>query len=287
MATGIPSESTYLQITRNELIQDAYIAIGILERGQQMDGDLLNEGVRALTMIVREIDVSGKWRWTITETKHVPLIGGNYVYDIDDGLPDNISELLTATYRDGSGNDRPLEILKAETFEKLRNKVQTGIPEAIYLTEDMDLSLRQLFVFPTVADAAVQSQVEGPYRCIRSHTATAKTEPVNGANWKIYWEAGGEGGLPWELGEEYTAPPQVGLLYRRPIIDFLTAEANPDFPLPWPRLLKYRLASDLGDNNGIPVEERQIMMQKAKGAFDDMYRMVKAKSTTRPKVKYY
>ena len=287
MPTGIPSESTYLSITRNQLIEDAWIAIGILEEGQPMDGDLLNEGIRVLTGIVREIDVSGKWRWTIEQAAHVPLQSGVYVYDLDSGLPTNISELIRASYRDGNGRDVPLELLRPETFERIYDKVQTGIPESVYLTEEQDLSLRQLYVYPTVAETVEQSEIDGPYRCIRTHTSTLKSEPVNGPNWRIYWEAGGEGGLPWEVDTAYTAPPQIRLLYKRPLVDFLTSESAPDFPMPWPRLLKYRLACDLGDNKGIPIQERQLMMQKAKGAFEDIHRATKTKSTTRPKVKYF
>ncbi len=288
MATGIPSSSTYLTITRNKLIEMAHGAIGVLEPGQVLDGDQLKTGIDALTNIVREVDVSGKWRWTIDESAHVPLIGGNYIYDIDNGLPANVSDLLMASYRDSSGNDTELEILKAEKFENIYNKIQTGIPQAVYLSEDMDLSRRKLYVWPTIAETVDQSEIEGPYRCIRTHTSMATSEPVNGPNWRIFWEPGGEGGSPWAVSASYTAPAQVRLLYRRPLIDFLTASTAPDFPLPWPRLLMYRVASDLGDFYGIPIQERQMLMQKAKGAFDDIYPTVKAKSNTlHGKVQYF
>jgi len=101
---------------------------------------------------------------------------------------------------------------------------------------------------------------------------------MSGANAKVYWEPGGEGGDPWQSGVEYTAPPQIRLLHKRPLIDFLTSGDNPDFPLPWPRLLLYRLAFDLGDFYSIPLEERKLMIDKAKGAFDDIHPSVKVKT---------
>lgn len=279
MATGIPSTSTYLTITRNKLIEMAYKAIGVLEKGQVMDGDQLNEGIDALTNIVREVDAAGRWRWTIDESAHVPLVGGIYSYDIDNGLPGAMSEVLEASYRDGNGNDTPLQILKAEKWERIYNKIQPGVPQAVYLTEDMDLSRRKMYVWPTITETVDQSEVEGPYRCIRTHTSTANSEPVNGLNWRVFWEPGGEGGAPWEVDEEYIAPPQIRLLYRRPIIDFLTASTAPDFPMPWPRLLMFKLASDLAHFNTIPIEERKMLVDITKGAFHDIYNTVKVKST--------
>lgn len=280
MATGIPSSSTYLTITRNKMIEMAHGMIGILEPGQPMPGDMLKTGIDVLTNIVREVDVAGKWRWTIEDSAHVPLVGGQYVYGIDSGLPGNISELLTASYRDANGNDTPIDVVKAEKWEMIPNKIQVGVPRLVYLTENMDLSQRKLYVWPTLSETYEQSEVEGPYRCILTHTSTATSEPVNGVNWRIFWEPGGEGGAPWEVGEDYTSPPQIRLQCRRPIIDFLTASTAPDFPMPWPRLLTLKLASDLGDFYGIPVAERRLMIDKAKGAYNDIYNTVKAKSNT-------
>lgn len=278
MPGAIPAASTYLTITRDKLIEMAYKAIGVLEPGQVLDGEQLNDGVSVLTMIVREVDASQKWRWTIDEAVHVPLVSGVFLYTIDNGLPSNITELMSATYRDGQGNDTPLATLKAERWEEIPEKTQYGTPKAVYLTDHLDLSRRELYVWPTLETVVAQSQIDGPYRCIRTHTSKLNNEPMSGANAKVYWEPGGEGGDPWQSGIEYTAPPQIRLLHKRPLIDFLTSGDNPDFPLPWPRLLLYRLAFDLGDFYSIPLEERKLMIDKAKGAFDDIHPSVKVKT---------
>ena len=95
MPGAIPAASTYLTITRDKLIEMAYKAIGVLEPGQVLDGEQLNDGVSVLTMIVREVDASQKWRWTIDEAVHVPLVRGVFLYAIDNGLPSNITELMS------------------------------------------------------------------------------------------------------------------------------------------------------------------------------------------------
>lgn len=285
---GLPDDSTYLTLTRNKFIEMAYRTIGVLEQGQILDGDLLNEGIDILTMIVREVDGAGKWRWTFEDSVHIPLLSGTFIYSIDRGLPSNISELLMASYRDASGRDTPLDILKAERYEEITNKLQYGTPKSVYLTEHSDLSLRELYVWPTFETVVATSEVSGPYRCTRTHTSTVHTEPVTGRNWKMFWESGGEGSTPWATDTLYTAAPSLRLQFRRPLIDFVTAESLPDFPMPWPRMLMYKLAFDLGDPMGIPIEERKYMIEKAKGAFNDIFPSVKVKSNTHHnKVKFF
>lgn len=275
---GIPSTSSYLSITRDKLIEMAHKVIGVLEPGQVLDGDQLQDGIDFLTMIVRQTDQSGRWRWTIEEAQHIPITANTYSYTPDTGLPTTIAELLTAVYRDANGMDMPLRILKAEAYEAIANKVQSGDPVAVYLTETTDLSLRTLYTYPSPSSASTQSKIAGPYRCLRTHVSSAATEPVTGANWRVYWEPGGDGFTAWASGMSYTAPPQLRLLFRRPIVDFATASQPPDFPLQWPRLLLYQLAHDLGDLYGIPLEERNLLIAKAKGASSDIFPSMKAKT---------
>lgn len=94
--------------------------------------------------------------------------------------------------------------------------------------------------------------------------------------------------MAWASGANYAAPQQIRLLYRRPIFDFDTASDTPDFPIQCPRMLLYKLAFDLGDIYGIPIEERNLMIGKSKGAYDDIFPSFKAKSTDiHHKTKYY
>jgi hypothetical protein len=72
-------------------------------------------------------------------------------------------------------------------------------------------------------------------------------------------------------GTAYTAPDQLRITYRRPIYDFTQSSDTPDFPMQWPRLILFRLADDLGDLYGIPMEERNRMIQKAKASFTDIF----------------
>lgn len=290
MATGTTADYT---CTRDKLIELAYKVIGVLEEGQVPDGEMLQDGIDLLNLIVRETDQSGRWRWTIGAAAHVALAANVCVYDQNNGLPANIAELLTVSFRDSSGRDSPpLKILKAETYEQIPEKTRVDTPMAVYLTEDITLANRKLYVWPMLSTVTAQSVVTGTdaaaYKCIMPHIGAAVNRPITGANYSMFWAPGGSGAVAWASGTSYTSPELLRLTYRRPIYDFDTASDTPDFPIQWPRLLIYKLAFDLGDIYGIPESERDRMIRKVRGAFDDIFPSVKAQQNTRHhKVMYY
>ncbi len=291
MPTGTTADYT---VTRDRLIELAFQEIGVLELGQTLDGEMLQDGLDALGMVVSETDHAGRWRWTIQSATHLPLAANTAIYNSTNGLPTNITELLSVVYRNSSGVDSaPLHILKAESYEEIQRKIQTGNPQAVYLTDHATLSSKVLSVYPMMSAVATQSVVTGTdaltYRCIMPHTAAAVNRPITGANWTMFWELGGSGPAAWAADTSYTSPDLLRLLYRRPLYDFDTASDNPDAPRSWPRLFMLKVASVLSPWYGGSVEEQALLAQKAKGAFDDVFKhSVKAKSNTRHnKAKYY
>lgn len=277
-----PGTTANFTITRNKLIELAHKMIGVLEPGQVLDGEQIQDGIDTLGMIVRETDASGKWLWTIDASSPLTIAAATHRYSASNGLPTNITELVSAKYRNALGQDGDLKILKAEQYEAIAEKMRTDIPQAVYLTEHRDLASRVLFLYPTLATVTTGSVVTGTdavvYKCVYPHVAAAVTQPITGANYSMAWAVGGSGPSTWTSGTSYTCAEQVRLTFRRPLFDFDTAADTPDFPLEWPRTIVYKLAFDLGDLYGIPLEERRHMIQKAKGAFDDIFVNVKAKS---------
>ena len=277
-----PGTTSNFTITRDKLIEMAHKMIGVQEPGQGLDSEQLQDGIQALGMIVRETDVSGKWLWTIDASSPLTLAAATHRYTSTNGLPSTIAELVTVKYRNALGQDVPVKILKAEQYEAIAEKMRVGIPECAYLTEHRDLASRVLFLYPMLATVATGSVVTGTdalvYKCIYPHVAAAVTQPITGANYPMSWALGGSGPSAWASGTSYTCTEQMRLTFRRPLFDFDTAADTPDFPLEWPRTIVYKLAFDLGDLYGIPLEERRHMIQKAKGAFDDLFVNVKAKS---------
>lgn len=289
MATGTTADFT---VTRDKLIELAHKLIGVLRPSQPLDPEQLQDGVQLLGLIVRETDQSGRWRWTISAASSITLVANTFVYTSANGLPTNIAELISASYRDTQGLDTTIKLLHAEGYEALSNKTETGEPRAVYLDEHIVLASRTLRAWPMLNSVNPQSVVTGtdanPYRCIRAHAGAAENRPITGANYLLFWEAGGSSPSAWVSGTNYAAPQQIRLLFRRPIFDFDTAADTPDFPMQCPRMLLYKLAFDLGDLNGISVEERNLMIGKARGAYDDIFPSFKAKSTDiYNKVRFY
>ncbi len=283
MSTGTTSDFT---MTRDAMLTLAHKLIGVLETGQTLDGERLQDGLEILNLVVRETDGSGRWRWTIPAAAHLALAANTSVYTSANGLPTNISELITVAFRDSNGRDTPdLKILKAEGYESISQKNQAGNPSAVYLTEHTDLASRTLYIWPTPSSVVTQSVVTGTdanlYKCIVPHVAAAVNRPVTGANWSMYWELGGSGPSVWAADTSYTAPQQLRMLTRRPLYDFDTASDTPDFPMPWPRLMVFKVAFDLGDLYGIPLDERNHMISKANAGFGDVFQSVQVKSNTR------
>jgi hypothetical protein len=280
-------------ITRNGLIESAYRTIGVLSPGVTLTGELLNEGIEALNLIVRELDETGKWLWGVSSTPSaVTLVANTFIYTSSNGLPTNILELTSAVYRDGSAQDWPLTVLTSEGYDALQNKTDTGDPSYVYLTTHRDIGSQTLFVGPMLTSVNTQSVVTGTdaatYRCIKSHTATTDNRPVTGANYLLYWEAGGSGPATWAADTEYTAPQQVRLRFKRPLFDFDTASDNPDFPKQYHRMLKNLLAADLSDGMGMSLEERAFLIKKAKASYDNVFRSHRTNTNdTKNKVKYF
>ncbi len=280
MATGSTSDFT---LTRDELIELGYKLIGVLQPGDSLDGELLEDAKKVLGLVVRETDAAGRWRWTIDVASTLTLVANTFRYTSSNGLPTNIADLVKVMYRDGQANDHPVEILRAEGYEAIQRKIQSGDPEGVYLTDNIVLASRELYVVPMLSSVNTQSVVTGTdastYKCIQSHVADSTNKPVTGANWRLYWELGGSGPSAWAEDTSYTAPQLLRLLFRRPLYDFDSASDTPDFPISWPRLMVYKFAYDLADYWGIPADKADRMIKKAQGAYDDLFVSAKAKST--------
>lgn len=279
MAVGSTADFT---LTRDELIELGYKMIGVLQPGDTLDGELLEDGKKVLGLVVRETDHSGRWRWTIDVASTLTLVANTFVYNSANGLPTNMADLVKVSYRDGQANDLPVKILKAEGYEAIERKIETGDPKFVYLTDNIVLASRELYVNPMLSSVNTQSVVTGTdantYKCIQNHVADSTNRPITGANWRLFWELGGSGPSAWATSTSYTAPQLLRLLFRRPIYDFDSASDTPDFPTSWPRMMVYKFTFDLADYWGISKEECEKYIAKAKGAYDDLFVSNKAKS---------
>ena len=262
-------------LTRDQLIELAYKDIGVLASEESLTTALQADGILKLNSIIREFDAAGKWLWAEKQTA-ITLIANQFVYTTTDGFPSDLREPDRVVYRDANADDWPVELVTSENYSALNNKTQTGDPNKAYLTVNRAIGSQTLYVWPMLSTVNTQSIVTGTdaviYKCIRSHTADSTNDPITGGNYRLFWTAGGAGPSVWTTGTSYTSPQQLLLYYRRPLYDFTAATDNPDMPQMWNRFLEYRLAMDLAPMHGAPIEERQMLAEMAKGAYESVYK---------------
>lgn len=285
MPVGTPIARTNTSnVTRDELISLAYQDLKVLAEGEVLSGDLQRTGIQKLNLIIREYDLAGKHLWAISQTPTtIPLVANTFLYTQTNGLPATILSLIEASYRDSSATDIPLEILTTEQYEGKANKTETGNPGWVYLTEHTTVASKTLYVGPTLSSVNTQSVVTGTdsivYRCIRSHTADSTNHPITGANYLLYWEAGGSGPSVWTTGTSYTAPQLLRLWFKRPLYDFIAATDNPDMPQGWLHWLQQELAIRLSPGHNVTPEKVQIMRSLRNESYERVFRSVQPAST--------
>ena|SRR3990167_1408790 len=276
MATGSTADFT---LKRNEVLELAYQDIGILGPGRALSIPQLQDGIKRLNLIIREEDARGmrqnKNLWALDE-KTIKLQVGGYVYDVEnDGLASGVVELVTAFYRDTTGDDIELKIIQAEQYEAITDKDDTGDPQKIYLKRNKDLECQLMYVWPAPSSIGDTSEVIGSdginYRCIMGHTAALINRPITGTSYRLYWEPGGTSGSTWVLATDYTNGELIRYVIKRPLYDFDNATDNPDMPQGWGRYLSKRLAYDLAGPYHIMLDERQLLKSEYLDARNEIF----------------
>ena len=263
--------------TRNELINAALRKIGALSGTQAVSADKLSRAVEALNLIIREEDLKqteqSRSLWALS-TKALILTANGIAYTTTEGLSNDIRELVSASYRDTSGDDTPIKILNEQQYNALADKNETGDIESIFLKENKALASQVLYIHPAPTSIGTASVAQGSdtldYTCIMGHTSASISQPITGQNWQTYWQLAGSTATEWVAGTAYTNGNILMYTYKRPLYDFDAAGDNPDMPQGWNRYLIYRLAEDLAPEYGIALDERSWL----KAQWLDAYAMI-------------
>lgn len=281
---GATATTNDFNITRDDLIAMAYEDLKVKAEGETLSADLQATGIKKLNLIIRERDAAGKHLWAISSTPTtLTLVANTFRYDSSNGLPTTILSLVTATYRSPSQEDLPLKILTTEQYEARQVKFEIGDPEWIYLSENRIVSDKVLYVGPMLSSVNSQSVVTGTnatiYRCIKSHTADSTNTPVTGANYLLYWEAGGSSPTVWTTGTSYTAPQLLRLWFKRPLYDFDSASDNPDMPQAWSHWLQQELAIRLSPGHNVSIDKVNIMRSLRNESYETVFRSIQPNTT--------
>jgi len=270
-------------LNRNGLIAAAYRKIGVIRAGALPNPAQLQEGIKALNVIIREEDGkqtgSNKSLWAI-KTSSFPLIAGGYIYASGDELRTDILDVVSVYFRDTGGADISLDLITKEQYDAIGDKNETGEPKRVYFEKNKDLSSLKVHIHPAPTSISSSSEVTGTdgtvYRCIMGHTSADVNKPVTGTSFSLYWDVGleiGKGGTggTWVTATNYDEGEHIIYSYKRPLFDFDNATDNPDMPSEWTSYLMWRLAHDLSPEYHITLDERLWLERRYVGARAEIF----------------
>lgn len=128
--------------TANELIHAAARDLGVIQSGEVMSHDEVQDGLTALQDMLDGWSNEHLTLYHVT-TESFPLTIGQAVYtygpggDFDDDRP---QELLSCYLRDSAGTDFMVEVIYRERYNVIPNKGSGGLPRFVYWVKDFPLS---------------------------------------------------------------------------------------------------------------------------------------------------
>lgn len=261
------SDTFDFNVTRDELLALAFQELNLLELGASLEPERLDWAKKRLNIILRRLDAEKQHIWTVSATPStVTIVANTFTYTSSNGLPTNIKRLVAANYRNEFGDDTPLELYTPEVYSRIADKFEVGTPRGVLLSEHRDVGSQTLILIPTLGSVNTQSEVIGSdssnYRCIRSHTSTTDTKPITGADYLLYWEAGGSSGSAWATDTDYDAPEHLRLWFERPLFDFDSSSDNPDVPQEWIEPLLFEMVEAISNSGHLSVDDRVFYERK-------------------------
>jgi len=286
MSTGTTAD---FGMKRNELVLSALRKITKLNENEQVSMLQLDAAVKALNLIIRAEDMKGtdqaKNLWSLSEAA-LFLRAGGHIYGSLQGLKTNIRDMVSASYRDRSGADCPVEVIDARTWARMSDHKDQGEPQRVYFKRDRLLASQQFFVDrapPSIGDTSVVVGTDNDsYSCILGHTSTSETQPITGASWPLYWQKGTATPTAWADATAYTNGELIFYVYKRPLADFDLPTDNPDTPAGWESYLLYRLAVELAPEYQVTgqklvelksamTEAREMLFNSARSGAEDFH----------------
>lgn len=167
--------------TRNEIIEGAFRIVGALEKGQSLTAELLDQGIKALQLLVKSWSNKHLFLWSFDQSSF-PTVSGQEVYTTSDlsGDDDLIIGLDKAWYVD-SNEDIPLEVISYSRYLDIYDKeTNSGTPTAIafkptpeptfyiWPSPDAVYTIKTLAVYPLKDFDAAASSGDVPARFQRA-----------------------------------------------------------------------------------------------------------------------
>lgn len=143
--------------TRNELVRASLRMLGV----KNPSANEVANGVEALNLRMKEIDVEGRWLHCVSQTPtQLDLVSGTATYSYSTTGPSSeiasdILDIEVAEIWTGASGKPDYELVKLTKSQAERTvwRGESGDPVEFYLQRDDDPASNQLWVFPTPSSA--------------------------------------------------------------------------------------------------------------------------------------
>jgi hypothetical protein len=285
-------------LTRDEIVENAFRKIRVLNPSQQLAAVHLASGIEALNLIVRSWQAQGLHVWT-RNTGVLFLDDGQYEYTLPTDQACDFSDFVKTTLS--------ADEAAAQTVLSLTST--TGMTAADVIGIELDDGTRQWTTIVSV-DSSTQVTVTAAltgaaasgntvytyttalgklYRIdddVRRRTTDTIDNQVflipkssynlisdktsTGTVNQLYHQPNRDTSTinVWPAPDNCT--DVILFTYERDLLDFDTANDLPDFPPEWTRVMTWALAAELGQEYGIPLERQQYIESKAATLLDEI-----------------
>ena len=173
------SNSYDWEMTRNEIITDAYALCGAVDENDTLTAAQITKGARVLNGIVKTLaGPTGMPLWAI-KTQSFPLTASTASYTIGIGATINAPKpmkIIQAWHRDSNSNfDTPVNIVSLQEYFKLGNKFTTSTP--VQIAYEPGNSTGTIYVYPegdtySVANRTMWIRYQRPFQDFDASTDT-------------------------------------------------------------------------------------------------------------------
>jgi len=130
------------------------------------------------------------------------------------------------------------------------------------LNTPFPLKVQQALVIDTISGSNIEMNVRTIYEYNTISSTTNTGQPIQ----FFYQPKVNVGTITlWPTPDAASAArKQIKIVYQRPFEDFVASTDTPDFPQEWHQAIIYQLAATLAPEYGVPLQDRQMLLQEAK-----------------------
>ena len=203
--------------TRNEIIEGAFRIVGALEVGQTLTANMLDQGIKALQLLIKSWSSKHLFLWTFN-TYTFSILSGNAYDDQDDALIGlDKAWIVDAT----TSEDIALEVVSWSAYNDIQDKTTTGRPLLIAYKPTPE---PRFYVWPTTDD-------DYDIKCLCIYPLQDFDSASGSADTIVRFQRALKYGLAEDLFDEYPGPMNERQYVQGKAAELFREAKNSDRPI--------------------------------------------------------